>query len=123
MFDLPLLCQQATSKQTTENQLHVAHVHQPEDSPAYLHVSPFYSKSSSFLKLMQVSEQISCDKDVTVRVQYIIQGQELKKEQQVLDFFYLVGVMSCSHSFNTLLVLCSAHYAINRYIFLVFLCR
>lgn len=72
---------------------------------------------------MQVSEQISCDKDVTVRVQYIIQGQELRKEQQVLDFFYLVCVMSYSQRFNTLLVLYSAHYAINRYIFLVFLCR
>lgn len=104
MFDLSPLCQQATSKQTTDNQPQVSHVHRPTDSSTYHHVSPFYSKSSSFLKLMQVNEQIPCDQDVTVRVQYIIQGQELKKNQQVLDFFYLVCVRSCSHRFTTLLV-------------------
>ncbi|KAG7240569.1 hypothetical protein INR49_026743 [Caranx melampygus] len=48
-----------------------------------------YSKSSSFLKIMQVGE-LSCDKDATVRAQYIITGEELKAGQEVLDFFYLV---------------------------------
>ncbi len=62
----------------------------PEYRSAYHSVAQFYSKSSSFLKLMQVNEQISCDKDATVRAQYIIQGKELKNGQEVLDFFYLV---------------------------------
>nr|XP_020476381.1 alpha-2-macroglobulin-like [Monopterus albus] len=62
----------------------------PEYKPAQHYIPAFYSKSSSFLKLMQVSEKISCDKDVAVRAQYIIQGQELKMGQEVLDFFYLV---------------------------------
>lgn len=39
---------------------------------------------------MQVKEMIPCDKDGTVQVHYIIQGRELKKEQEVLSFFYLV---------------------------------
>ncbi|XP_029026578.1 alpha-2-macroglobulin isoform X2 [Betta splendens] len=42
------------------------------------------------LQIMQVKEIIPCDKDGTVQVQYIIQGSELKKEQEVLNFFYLV---------------------------------
>ena len=39
---------------------------------------------------MQVNGRIACNKDATVRAQYIIQGDELKKGQEVLDFFYLV---------------------------------
>ncbi|XP_077396695.1 alpha-2-macroglobulin-like protein 1 isoform X2 [Festucalex cinctus] len=62
----------------------------PEYRTAYHDVSAFYSKSRSFLKLMQVSGKISCDKDATVRAQYIIQGQELNKGQETLDFFYMV---------------------------------
>lgn len=64
----------------------------PDYRLASHHVTAFYSKSSSFLKLMQVSGRLSCDKDVAVRAQYIIQGEELKKGQEVLDFFYLVCV-------------------------------
>uniref|UniRef100_A0A3Q2YD26 Alpha-2-macroglobulin-like protein 1 n=1 Tax=Hippocampus comes TaxID=109280 RepID=A0A3Q2YD26_HIPCM len=64
--------------------------HMPGYRAAYHGVSAFYSKSSSFLKLMQVSGKIPCDKDATVRAQYVIQGQELKKRQESLDFFYLV---------------------------------
>ncbi|XP_058490209.1 alpha-2-macroglobulin [Solea solea] len=55
-----------------------------------LNVPVFYSKSSSFLKLMQLSEKIACVQDATVHVQYIIQGAELKTGQEVLDLFYLV---------------------------------
>uniref|UniRef100_A0A3Q2Y2W7 Alpha-2-macroglobulin-like protein 1 n=1 Tax=Hippocampus comes TaxID=109280 RepID=A0A3Q2Y2W7_HIPCM len=68
----------------------------PEYRAAYHGVSAFYSKSSSFLKLMQVSGKIPCDKDATVRAQYVIQGQELKKRQESLDFFYLVSLASAS---------------------------
>lgn len=39
---------------------------------------------------MQVNEKISCEKDAIVHAQYIIQGEELKQGQEVLDFFYLV---------------------------------
>ena len=41
---------------------------------------------------MQVGDKIPCDKDATVRAQYIIQGEELNSGQEVLDFFYLVCV-------------------------------
>ncbi|XP_059187409.1 alpha-2-macroglobulin isoform X2 [Centropristis striata] len=80
----------ARSRLTEENEPYVVSVRTPEYRTAYHHVAAFYSKSSSFLKLMQVNGKFSCDKDATVRAQYIIQGQELKKEQEVLDFFYLV---------------------------------
>lgn len=69
-------------------------VRRAEHRAAYHHVAEFYSKSSSFLKLMHVSGKISCDKDATVRAQYIIQGEEIKKGQEVLDFFYLVRLLS-----------------------------
>ncbi|KAK2847484.1 hypothetical protein Q5P01_010483 [Channa striata] len=80
----------ASSKNTTMDEPYVPNVRTPEYRRAYLQVTTFYSKSSSFLKLMQVSEMISCDNDATVRAQYIIQGKELKETQEVLDFFYLV---------------------------------
>lgn len=89
-FDLWLFFQQARSRKTEENEPYVANVRKPEYRSAYHHVAAFYSKSSSFLKLMQVNGKLSCDKDATVRAQYIIQGEELKKGQEVLDFFYLV---------------------------------
>ncbi|XP_039985815.1 alpha-2-macroglobulin-like protein 1 isoform X2 [Xiphias gladius] len=80
----------ASSKNPKEDEPFVPNVRRPEYRSAHHHVAAFYSKSSSFLKLMQVSGKISCDKDATVRTQYIIQGEELKKGQEVLDFFYLV---------------------------------
>ncbi|XP_042270737.1 alpha-2-macroglobulin-like protein 1 isoform X1 [Thunnus maccoyii] len=80
----------ARSRKKEENEPYVANTRRPEYRSAYHHVAAFYSKSSSFLKLMQVSGRIACDKDATVRAQYIIQGEELKKGQEVLDFFYLV---------------------------------
>lgn len=56
---------------------------------------------------MQSSGRISCDKDATVQAQYIIQGEELMKGQEVFDFFYLVrfnAVVNCYNSsfINTL---------------------
>ncbi|XP_060928722.1 alpha-2-macroglobulin [Limanda limanda] len=65
-------------------------VRSPDYRQAHHQVTMFYSKSSSFLKLMQVGEKIPCNKDATVRAQYIIQGQELNSGQEVLEFFYLV---------------------------------
>ncbi|XP_070685213.1 alpha-2-macroglobulin [Pempheris klunzingeri] len=80
----------ARSSETEETEPYVPNVRRPEYRSAHHHVAVFYSKSSSFLKLMQVNEKMSCDKDATVRAQYIIQGEELKKGQEVLDFYYLV---------------------------------
>nr|XP_057936680.1 alpha-2-macroglobulin-like protein 1 isoform X2 [Doryrhamphus excisus] len=69
---------------------YIVDVRNAEYRTAYCDVSAFYSKSNSFLKLMQVNGKMSCDKDATVRAQYIIQGQELSKGQELLHFFYLV---------------------------------
>ncbi|KAM7413699.1 hypothetical protein PAMA_020876 [Pampus argenteus] len=80
----------ASSREKEEQEPYVDYIRRPEYAMAFLNVDMFYSKSSSFLKLMQVSESIACDKDATVRAKYIIQKNELKKGQEVLDFFYLV---------------------------------
>lgn len=54
---------------------------------------------------MQVNEEISCDKDATVRAQYIIQGEELKKGPVVeVDFFYLVRFIWWLMSYTVYLV-------------------
>ncbi|KAM9801195.1 alpha-2-macroglobulin [Neosynchiropus ocellatus] len=63
---------------------------QPTYGSDNLNVAQFYSKSKSFLKLKQVSGKLPCEREAPVRAQYIIQGAELKKEQEVLHFFYLV---------------------------------
>ncbi|XP_061683472.1 alpha-2-macroglobulin-like protein 1 isoform X2 [Syngnathoides biaculeatus] len=78
------------SKPDEDDEPYVPDIRKPEYWTAYHSVSPFYSKSSSFLKFTQVNEMISCDKDAAVRAKYIIQGEELKKGQKTLDFFYLV---------------------------------
>lgn len=56
------------------------------------HAAAFYSKSRSFLKLMLVDREFSCNQKAAVKVQYIVQGEELKKGQKVLNYFYLVRV-------------------------------
>ncbi|XP_034723150.1 alpha-2-macroglobulin isoform X2 [Etheostoma cragini] len=91
----------ARSRKTEENEPYVHNMRRPEYRSAYQRVAAFYSKSKSFLKLMQGSGMLSCDKDATVRAQYIIQGEELKKGQEVLEFFYLVmtrgGIVQHGH--------------------------
>uniref|UniRef100_UPI0037E968C3 alpha-2-macroglobulin-like n=1 Tax=Semicossyphus pulcher TaxID=241346 RepID=UPI0037E968C3 len=77
------------SPREMKNTLLVAKRPSPQYSSGYIKVTEFYSKSHSFLKLMQVNGKISCDQPTTVRAQYIIQGEELK-EQKVLNFFVLV---------------------------------
>lgn len=88
-----LLCQQATSEKTEKIEPYVDNLRRPEYRSAYHIATEFYSKSSSFLKLMQVNGNIACDEDATVRAQYIIQGAELKDGQEVIDFFYLVSFL------------------------------
>ncbi|KAM4566570.1 alpha-2-macroglobulin-like isoform 2-T2 [Odontesthes bonariensis] len=80
----------ASSKNTTDNEPHVPTDWRSEYGSVQHYVTEFYSKSNSFLKLMQANERFSCNKDASLRAQYIIQGEELKKGQEVLDFFFLV---------------------------------
>uniref|UniRef100_A0A665VQL3 Alpha-2-macroglobulin bait region domain-containing protein n=1 Tax=Echeneis naucrates TaxID=173247 RepID=A0A665VQL3_ECHNA len=81
---------EASSKKTEDNEPYVVDRRGPEYRSAHHHAAAFYSKSRSFLKLMQAGQNIPCDQDATLRAQYIIQGLELKPGQEVLDFFYLV---------------------------------
>uniref|UniRef100_A0A8D3E751 Alpha-2-macroglobulin domain-containing protein n=1 Tax=Scophthalmus maximus TaxID=52904 RepID=A0A8D3E751_SCOMX len=60
------------SKNTNEEEPHLSRVRSPEYRSAHHQVAAFYSKSSSFLKLMQVNKKISCDKNATVRAQRFI---------------------------------------------------
>ncbi|KAK5621424.1 hypothetical protein CRENBAI_006807 [Crenichthys baileyi] len=78
------------TKDTKENEPYDPNVRRADYGSAYLYISPAYSKSNSFLKLKQISQGFACDRDATVTAQYIIQGTELKKNQPVLNFFYLV---------------------------------
>ncbi|XP_055082067.1 alpha-2-macroglobulin isoform X2 [Periophthalmus magnuspinnatus] len=73
-----------------KKETYVPKVRLPEYHSAVHFVSPFYSKSSSFLKIKQNEGKFRCNKEATVRAEYIIQGKELKEGQESLDFFYLV---------------------------------
>uniref|UniRef100_UPI0037E8997E alpha-2-macroglobulin-like n=1 Tax=Semicossyphus pulcher TaxID=241346 RepID=UPI0037E8997E len=89
----------ATSRKM-KNALFVTKIQYPRYSSGYRTVTEFYSKSHSFLKLMQVNGKISCDQPATVRAQYIIQGEELKEEQKVLNFFVLVTSRGAIKQYN-----------------------
>ncbi|XP_034403872.1 alpha-2-macroglobulin isoform X2 [Cyclopterus lumpus] len=80
----------ASSRKTEEPRRYLGNERRPEYKSADIQVAPIYSKSNSFLKLMQVRGKLACDEDATVRARYIIQGEELKKEQEAVDVFYLV---------------------------------
>ncbi|KAM4627145.1 alpha-2-macroglobulin isoform 2-T2 [Polymixia lowei] len=73
-----------------EEEPYVHNLRRPVYRSAHMVATVFYSKSMSFVKVMQGSGKFSCHKDATVHAHYIIQGEELKKEQEVLDFFYMV---------------------------------
>uniref|UniRef100_A0A8C2WDA9 Alpha-2-macroglobulin-like 1 n=1 Tax=Cyclopterus lumpus TaxID=8103 RepID=A0A8C2WDA9_CYCLU len=88
------------SRKTEEPRRYLGNERRPEYKSADIQVAPIYSKSNSFLKLMQVRGKLACDEDATVRARYIIQGEELKKEQEAVDVFYLVGLRSHFLSFN-----------------------
>uniref|UniRef100_A0A8C7W9Y3 Alpha-2-macroglobulin-like protein 1 n=1 Tax=Oncorhynchus mykiss TaxID=8022 RepID=A0A8C7W9Y3_ONCMY len=65
-------------------------VRRPGYKSAYHFARKFYSKSNSFVKIMQGEGKFSCEKDGIVLARYIIQGEELMKGQKTLNFFYLV---------------------------------
>ncbi|XP_034557118.1 alpha-2-macroglobulin-like protein 1 [Notolabrus celidotus] len=62
----------------------------PRYSSASHRALEFYSKSNSFLKLLQADGEIICDKDLTVHAEYIIPEEELMQGLDSLKFFYLV---------------------------------
>ncbi|XP_056298071.1 alpha-2-macroglobulin isoform X2 [Pseudoliparis swirei] len=67
-----------------------SHERRPEYRSASAEVVPVYSKSDSVVTLVPPRAELACDEDATVRARYIIQGAELKKGQEAVDFFYLV---------------------------------
>uniref|UniRef100_A0A8C2WD89 Alpha-2-macroglobulin-like protein 1 n=1 Tax=Cyclopterus lumpus TaxID=8103 RepID=A0A8C2WD89_CYCLU len=99
-LDTALWKDTASSRKTEEPRRYLGNERRPEYKSADIQVAPIYSKSNSFLKLMQVRGKLACDEDATVRARYIIQGEELKKEQEAVDVFYLVGLRSHFLSFN-----------------------
>uniref|UniRef100_A0A8C6L8V8 Alpha-2-macroglobulin-like 1 n=1 Tax=Nothobranchius furzeri TaxID=105023 RepID=A0A8C6L8V8_NOTFU len=86
---LEICSQQATTKDTN-NEPFDSNVRRPDYGTAYQYVSPFFSKSNSFVMLKQINDDFSCNKDAKIHAEYIIRGNELNDGQTVLDFFYLV---------------------------------
>nr|XP_061797418.1 alpha-2-macroglobulin-like protein 1 [Nerophis lumbriciformis] len=80
----------ASSMKDTAEHKFVPGVRNPEYRDAYHYMSPFYSNSNSYLKLIQVNDKIPCDKDATVQAKYLIQGRELSKGQVALYFYYMI---------------------------------
>uniref|UniRef100_A0A8C7U8H5 Alpha-2-macroglobulin-like protein 1 n=1 Tax=Oncorhynchus mykiss TaxID=8022 RepID=A0A8C7U8H5_ONCMY len=80
----------ARYQKVEEDYPYVQGVRRPEYSSDYHFAREFYSKSKSFVKIMQGEGKFSCEKDGIVLAHYIIQGVALKKGQTTLDFFYLV---------------------------------
>ncbi|XP_064158470.1 alpha-2-macroglobulin-like isoform X2 [Anguilla rostrata] len=81
---------QAFYRKQEEDFDYVRHIRKPSYRSAQMWVKPFYSKSKSFLKLKAIKGKLSCDTDASIMAQYIIQGEELEKEQKSLGIFYLV---------------------------------
>ncbi|CAM2097443.1 unnamed protein product [Caretta caretta] len=74
----------------TEGDLYtVAIVHQ-EVSTGFNWLKPFYSESNSFLEIQQVEEELPCDQEQEVRVDYILDRNELDPGADHVDFYYLV---------------------------------
>lgn len=84
------VCRQARSRKTEEREPYEPNLRRPEYRSASHHAAAFYSKSRSFLKVTQADGKLPCGEEASVRVRYILQGEELRKGQEVLDHFYLV---------------------------------
>lgn len=81
---------QARSRREEEPEPYVPNLRRPEYRWDSRYVAPFYSKSRSFLNFLPVNRDLPCSEDAALNVQYIVQGDELKQGQEVLDCFYLV---------------------------------
>ncbi|XP_063290825.1 alpha-2-macroglobulin-like [Pelobates fuscus] len=56
----------------------------------HLQLSPFYSKSKSFLKLHSLEKVLPCEGQQEVQVEYIIKHTELNSESKSLNLHYLL---------------------------------
>ncbi|KAJ7995147.1 hypothetical protein DPEC_G00241550 [Dallia pectoralis] len=81
----------ARKQKVLEDRHYEWHLRRPEYKSALHQITKFYSKSKSFLKIMQGNRKFSCETDGSVSAQYIIQGKELSIGQETLDFHYLVS--------------------------------
>ncbi|XP_053306439.1 alpha-2-macroglobulin-like [Spea bombifrons] len=79
-----------TAKTNKENVPYKPGIIQPLYGYAHLSLSPFYSKSKSFLKLHSLQNVLPCEGQQEVQVEYIIQHTELEKEAKHLDLHYLM---------------------------------
>ncbi|XP_061073145.1 alpha-2-macroglobulin isoform X2 [Conger conger] len=81
---------QAFYRKREDDIVYMPHFRRANYRSAQMWLKQFYSKSKSFLKLKPMTGKLSCDTDALITAQYIIQGEELEKEQKSLAFFYLV---------------------------------
>lgn len=58
---------------------------------AFNWLKPFYSESNSFLEIQQVEEELPCNQDQEVQVDYILDRKELGPGADHVDFYYLVS--------------------------------
>uniref|UniRef100_A0A673WAP9 Alpha-2-macroglobulin-like n=1 Tax=Salmo trutta TaxID=8032 RepID=A0A673WAP9_SALTR len=93
---------QAHYQKIKEDYPYMHGVRRPEYTSAYHFARTFYSKSKSFVKIMQGEGKFSCEKDGIVLARYIIQGEELIKGHKTLDFFYLVRLKGLNQGELTL---------------------
>ncbi|XP_037704174.1 ovostatin homolog 2-like [Choloepus didactylus] len=63
----------------------------PEYSDAYFYVKRFYSRTNSFLKIVQESKQLSCNQQKNVTVLYSLNREAYADDSKVI-FFYLIMV-------------------------------
>ncbi|XP_053306440.1 alpha-2-macroglobulin-like [Spea bombifrons] len=80
-----------TAKTNDETPPYVLGIARPQYGEAHLSLSPFYSKSKSFLKLHSPQNVLPCEGQQEVQVEYIIQHTELEKEAGHLDLHYLLA--------------------------------
>uniref|UniRef100_A0A8C9QQ96 Alpha-2-macroglobulin-like n=1 Tax=Scleropages formosus TaxID=113540 RepID=A0A8C9QQ96_SCLFO len=67
--------------------LHMRHYHYGQTA---MSLTQFYSKSKSFVNIMQIHRVLPCDEEGLLKTEYIIQRRELHRNQEFLTFFYLV---------------------------------
>lgn len=60
-----------------------------EDSFHWL--KPFYSESNSFLEIKARDDEMPCDQQQEVQVDYILDRNKLSSEADHIDFYYLVS--------------------------------
>uniref|UniRef100_A0A8C3G028 A2ML1 protein n=1 Tax=Chrysemys picta bellii TaxID=8478 RepID=A0A8C3G028_CHRPI len=72
----------------------------PSYPDADLHLTPFYSKSQSFLKIRSLGGGLPCDQAQQVQVDYVIAREALGNGSRSLDFIFLVSTSWVRGSFS-----------------------